>query len=312
MKYLLCYDYSKHNQNYPTRLYLERFLTKTNNKFTYSKKDDYDEIIALSSEDYFAFYSHSKPSKRVSIIALNDINDFVINKKTKHVQLTPVAYSTYKNVDSLLVFDIKQTEFLKNNYGLTNTKIIPIISSIDEKFKMTNSEKSSFTSSLRIKNNSKVIVSYGNYKNKDEVKNFDSIARTNPESTFLFFGINNRDFVKSKLLESILIPTNIYYNEFIKEELYYSTIYSSDCLLLTNDLISDASIIADYMRMKKPIIATSSFLFDELLSENNVVRTNNFDELFAVLNNISKNNKVENAYNYIVNKEKNISGTTNI
>ena len=310
MRYLLAYDYAKLGQNYTTRLYLERLLTLSNNSFTYSKKDDYDEIIALSSEDYFAYYSHSKPSKKVSLIALNDINDFSLNKKKYH-ELTPIAYSIYKNVDTLLVFNDKQVEYL-SLLGFKNIKKIPLISSIDNNFSLSKTEQDAFNSSYRIKNGSKVILSYGNYKNKEEVKNFESIARTNPDATFLFFGINDRDFVKSKLLERILIPTNIYYYEFIKEEFYYSAIYSSDCLLLTNDMIGNANIIADFMKEKKPIIATSSFLFDNLLNNDNVIIPNSFDDLFLSLNNIYKVNKIDKAYNYIIKNEKNISFDTNV
>lgn len=307
MKYLLSYAYKKNNFNYTTRLYIERLLKLSNHDFTYDKKSEFDEIIALSSEDYFAYFSHSKPSKKVSLIVLNDINDFLINKKNNSLSLSPIALSTYKKVDTLLVFSNKQKEFLIDNYNFKDIKIIPLIPSFDNNKKLTDTEKKAFRKFYRISDDKKIIISYGNYKNKEEVKIFESIARTNPESIFLFFGINGNEFVKTKLLERVLFPTNIYFNELIKEELYYSAIYSSSCLLLTNNLIVNANIIADFMKEKKPIITLSSSFYDNLLSSKNVIIPDDFDNLFDKLNNITNINNSTNAYNYISNNEKGLS-----
>ena len=303
MKYLIAFDFSTNRFNYPTRLYVESILKKNKIEYTYNKKDEYDEVLALSSEDYFSLFSHSRPNKRVSLIAVNDIDDLIISKKTKQIELTNLALQIYKNVDTLLVFSKSQQEYLKNKYNLTNTKIIPLISSYDEK-NILEDEKRAFRSTYRINDNQKIILSYGNYKNKEECKTFESLARTNPDYSFLFFGINDRDFVKSKLLERILVPTNIQYCDYIPEELYYSAIYSSSCLLLTNQMIASACIIADYMKAKKPIIVSNPSIFEDVLNKDTSLLSSDYETLFNYIQKMEKENKVNNAFSFISKQEK--------
>lgn len=306
MKYFLALDKSNKSFGYVVRNYFMKVVSATNNTFTFNKDDDYDEVLTCGCEDYFSYYSHSKPNKKISLLALSSSNDLMISKKDSKIELSPLAFSTYKNVDSLLVFFKEQKEFLENNYDFKNIKYLPICSSITDK-EYLGSEINAFRKFYRINNNQKVVISFGNFANKVECKRFEALARTNPKYFFLFFGINNRSFLKTKFLARMVFPNNIKYFDFLDEELYISALKTADYLVLSNELVTNPLVIIDCMKEKMPIISCFSFVYNELINNKNNIMPQNFEELFLSMQNVDMKDKIKNAYKQVINYENNLS-----
>ena len=304
MRYFIAVDSERKNFNYVTRSYFENLVSLNNIEYTLKKNEYSDEILFASSEDYFSFFSHSKTNKKTHILALVDSNDMRMVKKTNSFEVTPLALSSYKKATDLIVFFKEQKEFLEK-FQFKNIRFLPILPTIYGyklhlgKDKLLNSEKEAFRKYFRIDKKRKVIVSFGNYANKEESSRFESVARTNPEYTFIFFGINNRDFVKRKLFERMLYPTNIQYYDYLEEELYTSLLNSADLLLLTNSIIPYPNIIIDFMLNKIPVISLEPFLYSELLNDKFIIMPTNFEEFYNSIRSNELINKKNAAHKYI-------------
>ncbi len=276
--------------------------------YTFNPKDNYDIVHLLSSEQYKAFKSIKKtklgnPSAPVILQAFCDYNDFSSGKedeKNESLHLLPrlkkEVYKYYKDVDEVMVFWPTQKTILKH-YNVEN-KISVIKPGTKDYFEgdYSSYEKQAFLKYYGLKEDSKIVVSYGEYSYEKGFDILESIARLFPNYEFFFFGGRKGILSNSSHFEKTNKIANLHYEGDLPTELYHSMIFNASCLLLTNSFHIDSTIIIEFMKQGIPVISSKNpFLFDVLIKDKNAWLVKELEEYYQVLKNIEKDNFVINA-----------------
>ncbi len=307
MKYLLVFDSLRLNNSlgFTVKENVTNTLTRRGDKFTFLTNDDYDAVIAGSGEDLFAKYSSLKPNKPIYVFADADSNDVAINTRGKenNIILSQTAFNYYQKATKLLVAFDSQIDFLKS-HGI-KTPIVRI--NLDPTFLKTDHlfdyERTAFRSFYQIPLDDQLIVSYGSYSDKKEFSALESIAGVSPDKEYIFFGHNDREFVKMKMMERLVKADNIKYLETMPEELYHSALLNIDALLFTQKFIPYPNIIIDAIYYKIPIIAYHTDSLPRVINEKTALVPKDFQGLYDALKNIKTNNRSEAAYNLLFPKK---------
>jgi len=237
---------------YVEGLHLRHALSSFGIPFTRSSKEDYDEVLAPSGEDYAACASRIPSEKKVSLLAASELLDFSFRKG--NVVLSDVADIAYRKASRLLVYTQEQENFLRNRLPSSVViQKIPFVPTYPDRL-TTSEEKWAFRSYFRIPRDGEVYLTYGNYQNQQEYVLFEHLARLCPDKYFLFFGNQDRDFITTQALLQAAYPKNIRFFGFLPEELYHSAIESVDGLILTSPFLAYPAFLLDLMSREVPLL----------------------------------------------------------
>lgn len=272
-------------------------LEKKEIPYTFSPDEDCSLALFPSAEDYFLLRNGLPKNIKVAILALNDTIDLFVNH-AQQLQLSQDAYSLYPIVDELLVYSQWQINYLAiRNFGL-KLRIVKPTATFDSD-NVCDAERNAFRSFFRIPKERMLILSYGSYSNKKECQTLETIARLNPDKTFLFFGHNDRDFVKIKTAERMGRMDNIYYLDYLPSELYHSALLSTDLLLFTTRYLSFPNLLYDFMAHEVPIIAYKPMNFKDILNKDTCLLPTDFPSLYKSIQEIKTTNKAKEAKKFV-------------
>lgn len=298
-KYYLGFDTTRLNSTFSSliKMNITKALDKKNISYTFTPDSKCSYAIFPSAQDYFVLRNGVSKRTKVGILALNDTVDLFVNK-TQELQLSQDAFSLYPLVDDLIIYSRWQKKFLALN-GLEDKALLVQPSITFDSDNICEADKNAFRSFFRIPKERMLILSYGSYSNKKECQTLETIARLNPDKAFLFFGHNDRAFVKIKTAERTGISDNIYYLDSLPGELYHSALLSTDLLLFTTRYLSFPSMIFDFMAHEVPIIAYKPLNFNDILTTNTCLLPNDFPSLYKAIQDIKKINKAKEAKKFV-------------
>ena len=259
--------------------------------FTFDPSDDYDECVFASAEDMMAYYPRISKKAKVTVYPLLDPWDFVLSKDGK-VVLSDVANIYYKLADRLVVGFQSQIEYL---LGLGfEDKIVyePYKPTYDPASEISDAERKAFRSYYRIEEDMPVILSFGIGKEKEEFQILDSISRVNPDKKFIYSGDIDSDSFKMPPLVKRSEEENISFLKTIPEELYRSSLYAVDALLIVHKHPSDVNLLVDYKVFNTKIISYGMIGLEDFVNPSTASVPRNFRELdLAVKGVVSKSRR---------------------
>ncbi len=274
-----------------------RYLEKEKIPYTFSLNDEFEEAIVPSGIEFFNhFTALRKKECKISVIAVNDLQDFIIKKEKDDVKviLSLDAINYYRKADSLYIYLDSQDRFLKEHKIETKTKKLKLM--YNDFPSLTPCEKDAFLHHFRLSKDRPIIVSYGILTKKETVMDLRAIARNSPEKDFLFFGTYTNEAMKQTLFEGITKPNNLYFYPNLPEHLYPSFLEHCSCLLLLGDYLSYPQVMIDCMYHKIPIISYKLTGYEDLLNEEVITKTDFYSQLYYAINRKPNEEKTENAY----------------
>ncbi len=273
--------------NYVMRDFLIRDLYTKGTPLTLDPSDDYGECIFASAEDMMAYYPRIDKKATITMYPLLDPWDFILTKDGE-VALSDIANIYYKLADRLVVGFESQIKYLiELGFG---EKIVyrPYQPTYDPDAKISDSERKAFRSYYQIDEKTPVILSFGIGKEKEEFSILDSIARVNPDKRFIYSGNIDSDSFKMPPLVRRREDDNISFLKTIPEELYRSSLYAVDAVLIVHKHASDINLLVDYKAFGTKIISYGMIGLEDFINPATASVPANFRELDLAVKNVTR------------------------
>ncbi len=271
---------------YVMRNSLARDLYRQGIQFTLDPSEDYDECVFASAEDMMAFYPRIPKSATITLYPLLDPLDFSLSKQGE-VILSDVANIYYKLADRLIVGFESQVKYLADLGFKDKIVFQPYKPAYDPKGEISESERKAFRSYYQINEKRPVILSFGIGKEKEEFQILDSISRVNPEKKFIYSGYIDADDFKMPPFVRRSEEANISFLKTVPEELYRSSLYAVDAVLIVHRHPSDVNLLVDYKAFSTTIISYGMRGLEDFVNPANACVPENFRELDIAVKNVT-------------------------
>jgi 1,2-diacylglycerol-3-alpha-glucose alpha-1,2-glucosyltransferase len=230
--------------------------------------DNYDLAHFLSIEDETKINDVLEQNIPVVFSALMcesdpvaKVTDTTLNGQTI---LRPKALRILNKVNLVIVPNKTSKEFLKEQGVKTKIAILSPGVNISRFTKEGEVEGELFYRYFRLQKDVKTIIAFGQYDNKEEVRNFVQIAKLCPDYKFLYFGQAKHMYTLDSKIRRLIkkSPQNALFNPIVPEDVYRSVMINADIFLIVNRNKFNAITMLDAIAAKCQIIGLGPINYD--------------------------------------------------
>jgi len=243
-------------------------LELTNIEIAKNSIDNYDVAHFLSIADEMKINDALELGKAVVFSALMCESDPVakITEITRdgEIKLSSRALRILNKVNVVIVPNTTGQKFLLDQ-GV-NSKIVVLSPGVNiARFEKSDQlEADLFYRYFRLNKDTKIVVAFGQYDSKEEIRNIVEIAKTCPEYKFLYFGQSKHLLLLPSKIRRLLrrSPKNLKFNPIIPEDVYRSVMMNADVFLIVNRRKYNAITMLDAIAAKCQIIGLGPIDYD--------------------------------------------------
>ncbi len=280
--------------SYAVRENIVQNLRHASIAYTFDPDADFDLALFASSEDMLSQLPKIKGKRvRKCLLAGFDVDDFN-DDPTANKFLSDISINSANQADFLLTFFESQMRALLRMGIRKEIRLFPPRPTFhgDD---ILQAERDAFRSYYRIPKDKKVIVSFGFRRDMESIAILDSLSRVFPNCEFLYFGEQEKEFLRQKMQERLSHQTNIRYVSTLPEELYHSALVSVDAVFFPQVFLTYPTIILDFIAHEVPLVAYRAIDLPELVNEKTALLPKDFNELYQALRHIQEENKAKSA-----------------
>lgn len=238
--------------------------------------DDETKINDVLEQDipvvFSAMMCESDPVAKVTETTLN--GETVLRNK---------ALRILNKVNLVIVPNNTSRNFLKEQGVKTKITVLSPGVNISRFQKDESIESDIFYRYFRLQKDVKTIIAFGQYDNKEEIRNFVQIAKLSPDYKFLYFGqAKHLGLLDSKIRRLIKkSPQNALFNPIVPEDVYRSVMINADIFLIVNRHKFNAITMLDAIAAKCQIIGLGPIKYDTKVIEKDYAYISNTLPLVA-------------------------------
>lgn len=162
-----------------------------------------------------------------------------------------------------------------------------------DRFAASSPEAGIFPRYYGVRNGDKIVVSTGEYEDKDTMKILVAVAKACPEIQFYFFGSTRRPGLKIRLaVGQRHAPKNLHFKPLVQDDVYRSALICAGAYLSLNSQRCESVALLEAMAAKAQIIALYNHFYEPLIKDGETAWVAmHFEEVITYLRSLYSPNK---------------------